>query len=169
MAIPPQCFFALHHRYCATTLTGIKGAYCSSSPPYLRPAIRPTRYPAFDVPIVLSVHIPLGASFEPARLVPPVTVHGLSYCEFLLARTRSPEGACAFLRTMDIDSCIRGFVRSLDHSHHRYFIDPRHIINTIHLWTTFGYMYWHALRLTSADFTELHTPSVMLFRCMSEY
>ena len=43
----------------------------------------------------------------------------------------------AFLQHRVIDPYIRRFVRSFGHSDHRYFIDPRHIGDTIHLWTAF--------------------------------
>ena len=43
------------------------------------------------------------------------------------------------------------------HTHHRQFIDLRHIGNTIHLWTAFVQLkYLTCLRLLSADFTELY-------------
>ena len=43
----------------------------------------------------------------------------------------------AFLQHVGLDPYFRRFVRPLGHSNHRHFIDPRHIGNTIHLWTAF--------------------------------
>ena len=62
----------------------------------------------------------------------------------------------AFQRPLPLDPYIRKFVSLLGHSHHEYFIDPRPIGNTIHLWTAFVIIFI-ILRLLSADFTELQT------------
>ena len=45
------------------------------------------RYTAFNVPIILSVHIALGACYKPVSLIVPVTLYGLSYRIFLLNHT----------------------------------------------------------------------------------
>ena len=36
-----------------------------------------------------------------------------------------------------LEPLLHRFVSQLRHTHHRYFIDPRHIGHTIHLWTAF--------------------------------
>ncbi len=35
-------------------------------------------FAAFHVPIILSVHIPVGAHFKPAHVTEPVTLYGIS-------------------------------------------------------------------------------------------
>jgi len=40
--------------------------------------------PAFHVPNMLSLHIPLGFLYKPVTLPMPVTLYGLSYERFLL-------------------------------------------------------------------------------------
>ena len=99
---------------------------------------RMRRFTAFCVPIILSLHIALGACFEPVSLIVPLTLYGFSYKQFLLSHTNSPfewihiSMYCAFRP-------VRSQVRQsfYGHSHHSYFIDPRHIGNISHLWDTF--------------------------------
>ncbi len=45
--------------------------------------------------------------------------------------------ANAFLRHQRLEPLLHRFVSQSRHTHHRYFIDPRHIGHTIHLWTAF--------------------------------
>lgn len=68
----------------------------------------------------------------------------------------------AFLHDTFLDPYIRRFVRPFGHSHHRYFIDPRHIGDTSHLWDAFVWIRDLQLRSLSADFTELQTIKVSL-------
>lgn len=78
---------------------------------------------------------------------------------FLLHRTNcNTLHPCISTRVVLIDPYIRKFVRSLDHSNHRYFIDPRHVGNAIHRWT--GFVRIYHLRSLSAAFAELLTYSV---------
>ena len=65
----------------------------------------------------------------------------------------------AFLQHLRLDPYIRRFVRHFCHSNHRYFIDPRHIGDTIHLWTAFVWLViiQQVLRSLFADFTGLQT------------
>lgn len=44
----------------------------------------------------------------------------------------------AFLHLKFVDPYFRKFVRPFGHSHHRYFLDPRHIGHTTHLWAAFA-------------------------------
>lgn len=63
-----------------------------------------------------------------------------------------------FLCSQRLEPLLHRFVSQLRHTHHRYFIDPRHIGHTIHLWTAFvGLFSSTAIRWLSADFTELLT------------
>ena len=78
---------------------------------------------------------------------------------FLLHRTNcNTLHPCISTRVVLIDPYIRKFARSLDHSNHRYFIDPRHVGNAIHRWT--GFVRIYHLRSLSAAFAELLTYSV---------
>ena len=117
------------------------------------------KYPLpFLVPVILSVHIPLGACSKPVSLDAPVTHHGVSYKRFLLHHTNCDSNTgIHFCMLHDIDPYIRKFVSPVGHSHHGYFIDPRHIGDTIHLWTAFVIFEINILRPLSADFTELQT------------
>ena len=96
----------------------------------------------FLVPIILSVHIyPQASCYSPASLDVPVTQHGCSQGQFLLnhtgcALTHPCISAWSSFRT--VPSQIRQPVRHDRHSNHRYFIDPRLIGNTPHLWGAFG-------------------------------
>jgi len=74
-----------------------------------------------------------------------------------------------FLYNRFLDPYIREFVSPFGHSNHGYFIDPRPVGSTIHLWMAFvcGIPLIH-LRLLSADFTELLTKVVSHHR-QSEY
>ena len=107
----------------------------------------------FLVPITLSLHIPLGACFEPDSLAAPVTLHGFSSIQFLLihAAVRS-IGRDAFLRLRRIDPYIRRFVSSLEHSHLGYFIDSRPMGDTSHLWDAFVLLGHGHSRPTSPGF-----------------
>ena len=97
------------------------------------------KYPLpFLVPVILSVHIPLGACSKPVSLDAPVTHHGVSYERFLLHHTNCDSNTSMhFCMLLDIDPYIRKFVSPVGHSHHGYFIDPRPIGYTAHLWATF--------------------------------
>ena len=94
----------------------------------------------FPVPVILSVHIPLGPCYGPAGLHAPVTHHGLSCRRVLLDRSRPRSYVPAHFYA--VRSQARTFAGSSvpvpGHSDHRYFIDPRPIGSTIHLWTAFG-------------------------------
>ena len=96
----------------------------------------------FLVPIILSVHIyPQASCYSPASLDVPVTQHGCSQGQFILnhtgcALTHPCISAWSSFRT--VHSQIRQPVRHDKHSNHRYFIDPRLIGNTPHLWGAFG-------------------------------
>ena len=69
-----------------------------------------------------------------------------------------------FLHGLLLDPYIRKFVRHFCHSHHGYFIDPRHISATIHRWTAFVMLPSQPiLRTLSADFTGLLTVSVSAY------
>lgn len=57
-------------------------------------------------------------------------------CKFY-STSHTHKGVYAFLHIFHLDPFIHRFVSLLRHSHHRYFIDLRHIGNTIHLWTDF--------------------------------
>ena len=43
----------------------------------------------------------------------------------------------AFLHGLHIEPYIRRFVSPFGHSHHGYFVDPRPIGDTVHLWAAF--------------------------------
>lgn len=109
------------------------GAYYSSTP-YIR-----IEYPLpFLVPIILSLHIPLGACSKPVGLGAPITHHGISYKRFLLYHTNCDSNTDTyFYMFLDIDPYIRKFVSPIGHSHHGYFIDPRPIGCIFHRWNTF--------------------------------
>ena len=81
--------------------------------------------------------------------------------QFLLHRTNCDSSqpyisACSVL----LDPYLRKFVRPSGHSNHRYFIDPRHVGDTIHLWTAFVWGFATPLRPLSAVFAELLTHQV---------
>lgn len=59
------------------------------------------------------------------------------HIENFYSTTLTPRRVCAFLHISGLDPYIRRFVSASAHSNHRYFIDPRPIGNTIHLWTAF--------------------------------
>ena len=84
------------------------------------------KYPLpFLVPVILSVHIPLGACSKPVSLDAPVTHHGVSYKRFLLHHTNCDSNTgIHFCMLHDIDPYIRKFVSPVGHSHHGYFIEP---------------------------------------------
>ena len=118
------------------------------------PILSMRKYPLpFLVPVILSVHIPLGACSKPVSLDAPVTHHGVSYERFLLHHTNCDSNTSMhFCMLLDIDPYIRKFVSTFVHSHLEHFIDPRHIGNTIHLWTAF-----HSL--TCLDYSLPTSPS----------
>ena len=90
------------------------------------------------VPIILSVHIYLGALLWSWQLGSACNTARYFISEnFTLPHCRCSLTACTFLCSRIIDPYIRRFVRCFHHSHHIYFIDPRHIGSTIHLWTAF--------------------------------
>ena len=96
----------------------------------------------FLVPIILSVHMLLGAYCEPASLKVPAgflfrTLWIFRSCTLLIHTDCRLIGRCTFLCTLCLDSYIRKFVRHLCHSHHEHFVDPRHIGYTLHLWSAF--------------------------------
>ena len=138
-----------------TTLTGIKDDYwCSRPTPRNRLFYT---FPAFHVPIFLSVHMPLGDPFKPVHLGGTCNAAG----SFILTTFTRPHahrhwrqphfcGSFVLTRTFRILS-----VRSTAHSHHRHFIDPRRIICTQHLCCAFVNRFPALLRQTSADFCEL--------------
>ena len=114
----------------------------------------------FLVPIVLSVHIPLGFCFEPVSWNAPVTHYGFSYLPFLLNHTD-----CDFSQPyISIWHCYRPVPSQfssvlLGHSNHGHFIDPRPVGGTIHLWTAFVVLFHTAtLRPLSAFVSLLSTP-----------
>lgn len=111
----------------------------------------------FHVPIFLSVHIPLGGPFKPVRLGGACNAAGI----FILTTLTRPHahrhrrqphfcGSFVLTRTFGASS-----VRSTAHSHHGYFIDPRHIGCTIHLWTAFHSNLAILFGQLSADFCAL--------------
>lgn len=109
----------------------------------------------FLVPITLSLHISLGLCFEPVCLNAPITHYGLSQRIFLLNRANNDFS----LPYISIQSGFRPvhsqICQSLfGHSNHRHFVDSRPVSNTVRLRTDFVAF---ALRLLSADFTELLT------------
>lgn len=77
----------------------------------------------FHVPMILSVHIPLGASFGPDGWRAPVTPYGGSYTKSYLttpsARLRPDISAC-----VNIDPFIRRFVRQSSFSPWVFFRPP---------------------------------------------
>ncbi len=114
-------------------------AYCSSSDSFLRKLL------PFLVPIILSVHIPLGLHYEPVSLPVPVTQHGRSEGKFLLNHTD-----CALTHPYisiwssfrPVHSRIRQFTRRGKHSNHRYFVDSWPISSAICFQTAFGHHKW---------------------------
>ena len=134
----------------------------SSSDSFLRKLL------PFLVPIILSLHIPLGLHYEPVSLPVPVTQHGRSEGKFLLnhtdcALTHPYISIWSSFRT--VPSQIRQSARQSRHSNHRYFIDTRPIGNTIHLWTAFGNFIGKLLRLLSVFVVGLHTISFTETAC----
>lgn len=122
---------SLLHRYCGTTFTTGKTAYNSSPVPFSCPV-------AYHVPIILSVHISLGACSEPVGLILPVTICGLSYIRILLNRTNFQiNGNIHFCILKGLDPYIHKFVRFSNHSHLRYFIDPRRVTYSRYLYLPF--------------------------------
>lgn len=110
----------------------------------------------FLVPIILSVHMPVGVRSEPVSLDAPVTRHGFSQATFLLNRTDCRLDTETFRFRPLIDPYIREFVSPLiGHSHHRHFVDPRRVICTYHLWDAFVSRF----RAATADFRRLHRAS----------
>ncbi len=110
-------------------------AYCSSSD-YPCPGF--DTFPCSDSPIC--TFIPLGFCYSPASLDMPVTYHGRSQGKFLLnhtgcALTHPYISIWSSFRT--VHSQIRQFARQSKHTNHRYFIEPRLIGNTPHLWGAF--------------------------------
>ena len=111
----------------------------SSSDSFLRTLL------PFLVPIILSLHIPLGFHYEPVSLPVPVTQHGRSEGKFLLNHTD-----CALTHPYisiwssfrPVHSRIRQFTRFGEHSNHRYFIDSWPIGSTICFQTAFGHHKW---------------------------
>ena len=114
-------------------------------------------FPAFHVPIFLSVHIPLGDTFKPAYLSDTCNIAG----SFILTTFTHPHthrhrrqprfhGSFVLTRTFSVSS-----VRFSAHSRHRHFLDPRRIICTQHLCRAFVNHVSTLLRQTSADFREL--------------
>ena len=121
-------------------------AYCSSSSYMFT-----TYLLLFLVPMNLSVHMLLGACYEPAGWTEPVTQYGVSYSRFY-----STAPASVLYNTAS-DSFIRKFVRWYNHSHHEHFIDSRHIRSTAFLRQV---SIWRLHGLRSADFTELLTAKI---------
>lgn len=111
----------------------------SSSDSFLRKLL------PFLVPIILSLHIPLGLHYEPVSLPVPVTQHGRSEGKFLLNHTD-----CALTHPYisiwssfrPVHSRIRQFTRRGKHSNHRYFVDSWPISSTICFQTAFGHHKW---------------------------
>ena len=111
----------------------------SSSDSFLRKLL------PFLVPIILSLHIPLGLHYEPVSLPVPVTQHGRSEGKFLLNHTD-----CALTHPYisiwssfrPVHSRIRQFTRQGKHSNHRYFVDSWPISSTICFQTAFGHHKW---------------------------
>lgn len=128
----------------------------SSSDSFLRKLL------PFLVPIILSLHIPLGLHYEPVSLPVPVTQHGRSEGKFLLNHTD-----CALTHPYisiwssfrPVHSRIRQFTRRGKHSNHRYFVDSWPISSTICFQTAFGHHKWW-LRLLSAVVAGLRTPAI---------
>ena len=124
----------------------------------------------FQVPTILSLHLSVGFHSEPVSLKAPVTLYGFSCEQCLLNHTNddfSSQHISMLQKYRPVHSRICQFQR--EHSNHRQFIDPRHVGNTIHLWTAFVWaLYFFHLRLLSAAFTELLTGAVSCPR-QSEY
>lgn len=68
-------------------------------------------------------------------------------------------GNYTFLHSISLDPYIRKFVSPLGHSHHEYFIDPRPIDNTSHLWVAFGaLLHYGCFQPSSPSFWHLEFP-----------
>ena len=90
------------------------------------------------VPIILSVHIYLGALLWSWQLDNACNIVRYFISENLtLPHCHCSKAVCTFLCSRVLDPYIRRFVRYFNHSHHIYFIDPRPMGYTIHLWTAF--------------------------------
>ena len=109
------------------------------------------------VPIILSVHIPLGACYEPADLDVPITHHGFSYGPYLLNRINYAF-ASPYISIRRTYRPVHSQVRQLltfspwvfyrppaCRQHHPPLDSFRYVVTTA------------VLRLLSADFTELLT------------
>lgn len=128
----------------------------------------PDTFPCSDYPICACTS--LGLRFEPASWNAPVTHYGFSYVGFLLDHTCGAYAPYAFLRISPFDPYVRGFVSPFGHSNHRCFVDPRHIGDTIHLWTAFVHVALAAMRRSlSADFTGLQTTACFRYGRLPEY
>jgi hypothetical protein len=68
------------------------------------------------------------------------------WTSFTLPHMQSRRITAHFYTARDLDPYIRRFVRYLYHSHHRYFVDPRHMDYTTHLWVDFVIMPFIILR-----------------------
>lgn len=163
MPVPPPPLQQLQRSWHRSQLD--KGTlYSLLSVPALHSAAMRSMLQPFHVPIFLSVHIPLGGPFKPVRLGGACNAAG-SFILTTLTRPnahrhrRQPHFCGSFVLTRTFRASS---VRSTAHPHHGYFIDPRPIGNTIHLWTAFVCASI-PLRLLSADFTELLTVSVSAY------
>lgn len=120
----------------------------------------------FHVPIFLSVHMPLGDPFKPVHLGGTCNAAGIFILTTLTRphahrQRRQPHfcGSFVLTRTFRVSSVL-----FTAHTHHRHFIDPRHISRAIHLWTVFHSDIPILFGRPSADFRALSNTS-RLYAC----
>lgn len=120
----------------------------------------------FHVPIFLSVHMPLGDPFKPVHLGGTCNAAGIFILTTLThphahRQRRQPHfcGSFVLTRTFRVLSVL-----FTAHTHHRHFVDPRHISRAVHLWTGFHSNISILFGRPSADFRALSNTS-RLYAC----
>ena len=139
-------------------------------------------YTAFLVPLFLSFHIPLGATLWACWTSCASNTSRI----FITSNPTHPRPTNHFGWFISISTNpsfrpVHSRVRLIIDSHHRYFIDSRHIINHASTLSILGrqtlvtfvptlLLIFPLFRFISADFTELHTfLTVVMPKPMSEY